>query len=116
MGDRRQRIHPDRLLRHRINLPPFPEQRRIVEWLNAAAAKVAARAERAASVEAEITATLAAAFARIIVALGVRDRSRGEFWRFMRRVVSEHRDKIDDGLMFAALGYHFRKLTEVYCN
>src|SRR6266446_10641389 len=56
------------------------------------------------------------AFARIIFALGVRDSSRGEFWRFMRRVVSEHRDKIDDGLMFAALGYHFRKLTEVYCN
>jgi len=56
------------------------------------------------------------AFARIIFALGVRDRSRREFWRFMRRVVSEHRDKIDDGLMFAALGYHFRKLTELYCN
>src|SRR5216683_7764598 len=56
------------------------------------------------------------AFARIIFALGVRDSSRGEFWRFMRRVVSEHGDKIDDGLMFAALGYHFRKLTEVYCN
>jgi len=56
------------------------------------------------------------AFARIIVALGVRDKSRAEFWRFMRRVVSEHRDKIDDGLMFAALGYHFRKLTEIYCN
>jgi len=56
------------------------------------------------------------AFARIIFALGVRDRSRREFWRFMRRVVLEHRDKIDDGLMFAALGYHFRKLTELYCN
>jgi radical SAM superfamily enzyme YgiQ (UPF0313 family) len=56
------------------------------------------------------------AFVRIILALGVRDRSRGEFWRFMGRVVSEHRDKIEDGLMLAALGYHFRKLTEVYCN
>ncbi len=55
------------------------------------------------------------AFARIILALGVRDRSRGEFWRFMARVVSEHRDKIEDGLMLAALGYHFRKLTETYC-
>jgi radical SAM superfamily enzyme YgiQ (UPF0313 family) len=54
------------------------------------------------------------AFARIIFALGVRDRSRGEFWRFMGRVVSEHRDKIEDGLMLAALGYHFRKLTETY--
>jgi len=55
------------------------------------------------------------AFARIIYSLGVRDKARGEFWRFMRRVVSEHRDKIDDGLMLAALGYHFRKLTESYC-
>ncbi|PYS72299.1 MAG: B12-binding domain-containing radical SAM protein [Acidobacteria bacterium] len=54
------------------------------------------------------------AFARIVFALGVRDRSRGEFWSFMRQVVSQHRDKIDDGLMFAALGYHFRKLTEAY--
>jgi radical SAM superfamily enzyme YgiQ (UPF0313 family) len=54
------------------------------------------------------------AFARIIFELGVRDRSRGEFWRFMGRVVSEHRDKIEDGLMLAALGYHFRKLTEAY--
>src|SRR5260221_8543146 len=56
-----------------------------------------------------------AAFARIVFALGVRDKSRREFWRFMGRVVSEHRDKIDDGLMLAALGYHFRKLTESYC-
>jgi radical SAM superfamily enzyme YgiQ (UPF0313 family) len=55
------------------------------------------------------------AFARIVFALGVRDKSRGEFWRFMGRVVSKHRDKIDDGLMLAALGYHFRKLTESYC-
>ena len=56
------------------------------------------------------------AFARIIFALGVRDRSRGDFWRFMRRVVSDHKDRIDDGLMLAALGYHFRKLTDAYCN
>jgi radical SAM superfamily enzyme YgiQ (UPF0313 family) len=55
------------------------------------------------------------AFARIIFALGVRDQSRREFWRFMGRVVTEHRDKIEDGLMLAALGYHFRKLTQTYC-
>jgi radical SAM superfamily enzyme YgiQ (UPF0313 family) len=55
------------------------------------------------------------AFARIVFALGVRDKSRGEFWRFMGRVITEHRDKIDDGLMLAALGFHFRKLTETYC-
>jgi len=55
------------------------------------------------------------AFARIVFALGVRDKSRAEFWRFMGRVVTEHRDKIEDGLMLAALGFHFRKLTESYC-
>jgi radical SAM superfamily enzyme YgiQ (UPF0313 family) len=55
------------------------------------------------------------AFVRIIFALGVRDQSRREFWRFMGRVVTEHRDKIEDGLMLAALGYHFRKLTQTYC-
>ena len=56
------------------------------------------------------------AFARIIFSLGVRDKARGEFWRFMGRVISEHRDKVEDGLMLAALGYHFRKLTETYCH
>ncbi|MCU1266820.1 MAG: Fe-S oxidoreductase [Acidobacteria bacterium] len=54
------------------------------------------------------------AFLHIIFALGVRDKSRGEFWRFMGRVVSEHRDKVEDGLMLAALGYHFRKLSETF--
>jgi radical SAM superfamily enzyme YgiQ (UPF0313 family) len=56
------------------------------------------------------------AFARIVYSLGIRDQSRGDFWRFMGRVVSGHRDKIEEGLMLAALGYHFRKLTEAYCN
>jgi radical SAM superfamily enzyme YgiQ (UPF0313 family) len=56
------------------------------------------------------------AFARIIFSLGVRDKARGDFWRFIARVVAEHRDKIDDGLMLAALGFHFRKLTEAYCH
>ena len=53
-----------------------------------------------------------AAFLRIIAALGVRDRFRGEFWRFMKRVIVEHRGRIDDGLTHAALGYHLRTLAE----
>lgn len=57
-----------------------------------------------------------AAFARIILALGVRDQSRGAFWRFMGRVAARHTTRIEDGLMLAALGYHFRKLTEIYCK
>ncbi|MGH9409614.1 MAG: B12-binding domain-containing radical SAM protein, partial [Vicinamibacterales bacterium] len=59
-----------------------------------------------------ISASDIAAFARIITALGVRDRSRGEFWRFMKRVVVEHRGKIEAGLTHAALGYHLRALAE----
>ncbi len=53
-----------------------------------------------------------ATFVRIIAALGVRDRFRGEFWHFMKRVIFEHREKIEEGLTFAALGYHLRKLAE----
>ena len=59
-----------------------------------------------------ITGSDIATFVRIITALGIRDRFRGEFWRFMKRVVVEHRGKIEQGLTHAALGYHLRTLAE----
>ena len=59
-----------------------------------------------------ITANDILTAARIIVTLGIRDRFRGEFWRFMSRVFVEHRGKIDGGLTHAALGYHLRTLAE----
>lgn len=65
LGDRRQRIHPERLLTHEIPLPPLDEQRRIVERLDGAAARVEARSQAAAGVERELAATLRAAFVRI---------------------------------------------------
>lgn len=34
LGDRRQRVHPDQVLRYRITLPPLDEQRRIVARLD----------------------------------------------------------------------------------
>jgi radical SAM superfamily enzyme YgiQ (UPF0313 family) len=49
---------------------------------------------------------------RIMLALGVRDRARGEFWRYLRRTLSRHREKFADAVRLAAVGYHFRKLTE----
>lgn len=61
----RVRLKGARFLAQRIPLPPLAEQRRIVTRLNAAAAAVAARAERATATDTEIAATLAAAFARI---------------------------------------------------
>jgi hypothetical protein len=59
-----------------------------------------------------ITGSDIATFLRIITALGVRDGSRGEFWRFMKRVIVEHRGTIEQGLTHAALGYHLRTLAE----
>jgi radical SAM superfamily enzyme YgiQ (UPF0313 family) len=59
-----------------------------------------------------ITAQDLATMMRIIVALGVRDRWRGEFWRFIGRVLFEHRGRIDEGFTHAALGYHLRTLAE----
>jgi radical SAM superfamily enzyme YgiQ (UPF0313 family) len=49
---------------------------------------------------------------RVMLALGVRDRARGEFWRYFRRALTRHREKFADAIRLAAVGYHFRKLTE----
>jgi hypothetical protein len=54
----------------------------------------------------------AASLFRVVLALGVRDRERGEFWRYLSRAVTRHRDKFADAVRLAAVGYHFRKLTE----
>jgi radical SAM superfamily enzyme YgiQ (UPF0313 family) len=56
----------------------------------------------------------AAAFARVVLALGVRDRERAEFWRYLRRVTASHRRNFAHAVTLAAMGYHFRKLTEAY--
>jgi len=49
---------------------------------------------------------------RIALALGVRDRERGEFWRYISRALTRHREKFAEAVRLAAVGYHFRKLTE----
>jgi radical SAM superfamily enzyme YgiQ (UPF0313 family) len=54
--------------------------------------------------------------ARVLFALGVRDPARGEFWRYLRRAVSRHREQFADAVRLAAMGYHFRKLTELNCG
>lgn len=54
------------------------------------------------------------AFARIAVTLGVRDRARREFWRYMKNTLTSHRRNFAHAVTLAAMGYHFRKLTESY--
>lgn len=49
---------------------------------------------------------------RIVLTLGVRDNARGEFWRYLSLVVTRHRNNFAAAVRLAAMGYHFRKLTE----
>lgn len=52
------------------------------------------------------------AFCRVVLALGVRDGARGEFWRYLGTAIRRHRGNFAVAVRLAALGYHFRKLTE----
>jgi radical SAM superfamily enzyme YgiQ (UPF0313 family) len=56
----------------------------------------------------------AAAFTRIALKLGVFDRERKEFWRFLSQALISHRDRLAESLRLAAMGYHFRKLSDAY--
>jgi radical SAM superfamily enzyme YgiQ (UPF0313 family) len=53
---------------------------------------------------------------RLTFKLGVWDKARFDFWRYMRKVITTHREKFEDGVVLAAIGYHLRKLTETYCG
>lgn len=64
MGDRRRRVHPEALLTLLVPLPPLAEQARIVARLDGAAERLERRAAAAKAVEAELDATLRAAFRR----------------------------------------------------
>lgn len=55
-----------------------------------------------------------AALLRVALALGVRDPARAEFWRYLRRALTTHHKNFAHAITLAAMGYHFRKLTEVY--
>jgi radical SAM superfamily enzyme YgiQ (UPF0313 family) len=54
------------------------------------------------------------AFVRVVLTLGVRDGGRAEFWRYLRRAATSHRRYFAHAMTLAAMGYHFRKLTESF--
>jgi radical SAM superfamily enzyme YgiQ (UPF0313 family) len=58
----------------------------------------------------------ATTLARLFFTLGIRDGARREFWRFLHDVRTTHREKFAEAMRLAAMGYHFRKLTEIYCD
>ncbi|MDH3495065.1 MAG: DUF4070 domain-containing protein, partial [Acidobacteriota bacterium] len=56
------------------------------------------------------------AFVRLILTLGVRESSRFQFWKYLFRVVTLYRRDFAHGMTLAAMGYHFRRVTEAYCE
>jgi len=56
------------------------------------------------------------ALTKILVRLGIMDRERKEFWRFFVKALIRHRAQFADSLRLAAVGYHFRKLSDAYGN
>jgi radical SAM superfamily enzyme YgiQ (UPF0313 family) len=61
------------------------------------------------------TGEMLLAFARVTFALGIRDRARGKYWRYLLRAAASHRNKFAYAVVLAAMGYHFRRITEAYC-
>lgn len=53
-----------------------------------------------------------AAFSRVVFKLGFRESERKAFWQYLYHVFTEHREKLPQAMRLAAMGYHFRKLTE----
>ncbi|HXI62006.1 MAG TPA: B12-binding domain-containing radical SAM protein [Pyrinomonadaceae bacterium] len=51
---------------------------------------------------------------RVLVRLGIIDSERKEFWRFFTRTLFKHHTRIAESLRLAAMGYHFRKLSDAY--
>lgn len=55
-------------------------------------------------------------FFRVLFKLGIFDNARKDFWRFLRQVISERREVLPEAVVLAVMGYHFRKITELYCD
>lgn len=55
------------------------------------------------------------AFYKIIMTLGIRDRSRIQFWKYFYKLIRFHPRDLAHGLTLAAMGYHFRQITDKYC-
>jgi len=53
---------------------------------------------------------------RIVVGLGVLDKERRAFWNYVFKLLRFYPRDIAHGLTLAAMGYHFRQITEKYCD
>jgi radical SAM superfamily enzyme YgiQ (UPF0313 family) len=53
---------------------------------------------------------------KIIVTLGVRDSERVQFWTYLFRALRRYPREFAHAMTLAAMGYHFRKITAIYCD
>lgn len=65
--------------------------------------------------EIEIVASIKA-LTKIVLTLGVKERSRLQFWKYVFRLVTRYPRDFAHGMTLAAMGYHFRKVTATYCD
>lgn len=56
------------------------------------------------------------AFVKIMMTLGVRDSERVQFWNYLFRLIRFYPREFAHGMTLAAMGYHFRKITDLYCE
>lgn len=62
-----------------------------------------------------VTADMKALF-KLVITLGVRERSRLQFWSYVIKVLTRCPRNFAHGLTLAAMGYHFRKVTAANCE
>lgn len=55
-------------------------------------------------------------FFKLVFTRGFKDSERRQFWRYLARLVRHHPRDIAHGLTLAAMGYHFRKITDLTCE
>jgi hypothetical protein len=49
---------------------------------------------------------------RTLFTLGIQDREHRDFWKFLGLTFLRHRQRLLEAVTLAALGYHFRRITE----
>lgn len=92
IGARRERVHPEQVLRFRCMLPPLPIQRSIARCLDSVAERIAKRAAAAKKVEVELGTMLQAAFRRMTSGAPVV--RLGDVAPLVRRNVTVHAERI----------------------
>jgi hypothetical protein len=72
-------------------------------------------ADRIEPRQSSLSADLKALY-KVVATLGIRDSERWAFWKYCFDLIRFYPRDITHGLTLAAMGYHFRQITEKYCG